>query len=578
LTKSSGVWDISDNLSKSWRRHQFKGGVDVQDIRPSTFSALNGRGAFGFTGVFSQNPQSRANTGSPVADLLLGDANTLTTGTVAQAVERGKYSGFYFQDQWTVTSTLTLNLGIRYELFFPYVETQDHMANIVIDPASPNFGQLVLAGRNGQSRSLLQMDKNNWAPRVGFAWRVPAVKGMVVRSSYGIFYAQDQGNGVTSRMTNNPPFYGFGGVSITSDQLNPTTGYVLSSGALAPRPPAIDPAQFVLAPSATTQLVSWSGRYTTPYVQEWNFSIQKELPWKMVWETAYVGNKGTSLWGQTEGNQPLTNAVGSPTTRRPLAKYTVASIKAFSPWNRSTFEGMSSHLDKRFSAGVSLLASFTYGRSIDLQNSALDACDSCGPGGSNTVQNNYNRDAQKGPSENNVPLRFVFGGVWQLPFGSGHGLARHGWAGQVVGGWELSAIYSAQSGLPFNTNLSFDNANAGTTSYPNRVCDGNISNHTLQRWFDTSCFVAPPSYVFGNEGRNALIGPGRNNLDLGIHRTFKIPGRESMRLTVRGEGFNFFNHPQFGLPGSTIGNPGVGTISSTAVANRVVQLALRFAF
>ena len=94
-------------------------------------------------------------------------------------------------------------------------------------------------------------------------------------------------------------------------------------------------------------LVSWSGRYTTPYVQEWNFSIQKQLPWQMVWETSYVGNKGTSLWGQYEGNQPLTNGPGSPTTRRPLAKYTVASIKSFTPWNRTTFEGMSSHLDKR---------------------------------------------------------------------------------------------------------------------------------------------------------------------------------------------------------------------------------------
>jgi hypothetical protein len=450
------------------------------------------------------------------------------------------------------------------------------MANMVIDPADPNFGRLVLAGLNGAPRSLVTLDSNNWAPRVGLAWRMPGVKGMVVRSSYGVFYAQDQGNGVTNRMTNNPPFYGFGGVSITSDQLNPSTGYVLSSGALAPRPATIDPAQFVLAPSSTTQLVSWSRRYTTPYVQEWNFSIQKQLPWQMVWETSYVGNKGTHLWGQSEGNQPLTNGPGSPTTRRPLAKYTVASIKAFSPWNRSTFEGMSTHLDKRFSTGVAFISSFTYGRAIDFQNAALDACDGCGSG--NTVQNAYNRGVQKGPSENNVPLRFTFGGAWQLPFGTGHSLAGQGWAGKVVGGWELSAIYSAQSGLPFTTNLSFDNANAGTTSYPNRVCDGRISNHSLARWFDTSCFVAPLSFAFGNEGRNVLTGPGRNNLDFGLHRIFRIPVRESMRLDVRGEAFNLFNHPQFGLPGSTIGNPGVGTITATAAPNRIIQLGLRLAF
>jgi hypothetical protein len=576
LTKSSGVWDISDNVSKSRGRHQFKAGVDYQIIRPSTFSALNGRGAFGFTGVFSQDPQNRSKTGSPIADLILGDANSLTTGTVAQAVERGHYAGFYFQDQWTLTPSFTLNLGLRYELFFPYVEAYDHMANLVLDTASAKFGQLAIAGLNGNSRSLVSLDANNWAPRVGFAWRVPHVNGMVVRSSYGIFYAQDQGNGVTNRMTNNPPFYGYGGVSITSDQLNPSTGYVLSSGALAPRPAAIDPAQFVLSPSATTQLVNWSPRYTTPYVQEWNFSIQKQLPWQMVWETSYVGNKGTKLWGQTEGNQPLTNGPGAPVTRRPLAKYTVAPIKAFSPWNRSTYEGMSSHLEKRFSTGVSFTASFTYGRAIDLQNAALDACDGCGVG--NTVQNSYARDLQKGPSENNVPLRFALGGNWELPFGPGRPLLSHEWASHFVGQWELSAVYSAQSGLPFTVNLSFDNANAGTSSYPNRICDGNISNRSLQSWFNTGCFVAPASYVFGNEGRNVLNGPGKNNLDLGVHRSFRIPVRETMRLEFRAEAFNFFNHPQFGLPGTTIGNPGVGIISGTAVNNRIVQLALRLTF
>jgi hypothetical protein len=165
-----------------------------------------------------------------------------------------------------------------------------------------------------------------------------------------------------------------------------------------------------------------------------------------------------------------------------------------------------------------------------------------------------------------------------LPFGTGHALAGQGSTGKVVGGWELSAIYSAQSGLPFTTSLSFDNANAGTTSYPNRVCDGKLSNPSLSRWFDTNCFVAPPSFVFGNEGRNVLTGPGRNNLDFGLHRSFRIPVRESMRLDVRGEAFNLFNHPQFGLPGSTIGNPGVGTITGTSVPNRIMQLGLRLAF
>ncbi len=576
LTKSSGVWDLSDNVSKSFGRHLLKFGTDLQAIKPSTFSALNGRGSLGFTGVFSQDPQNRSKTGSPLADFILGDANNLTTGTVAQAVERGRYGGWYFQDQWAVSSSLTLNLGVRYELFFPFIETQNRMANFILDPSDSLFGHLVLSGISPKPRALVTLDKNNWAPRVGFAWRLPGLKGAVVRGSYGIFYAQDQGNGVTSRMTNNPPFYGYGGVSITSDQLNPATGFVLSSGALAPRPAPINPAQFVLNPTSTTQLVSWNERYTTPYVQEWNFTFEKQLAGNMVWQTSYVGNLGIHLWGQTEGNQPLTNGPGSPTTRRPLAQYTIASVKAFSPWDRSTYQGLSSRLEKRFSQNLSFIASFTYGRALDLQNPALDACDGCGPG--DTVQNAYDREAQKGPSDNNVPLRFAFGSIWNLPFGRGRALLNHGWASEIAGSWQVSAIYQVQSGLPFTVNLSFDNANAGTTSYPNRVCSGNLPDPTISQWFNLGCFTAPLAYQFGNEGRNVLNGPGRDNLDFALHRSFHVPIRETSALEFRAEAYNLFNHPQFGFPGATIGNPGAAVISSTAVPNRELQLGLRLAF
>ncbi|MCL4401209.1 MAG: TonB-dependent receptor, partial [Acidobacteria bacterium] len=135
MIKSSGVWDISDNVSKSAGRHQMKFGVDVQAIRPSTLAALAGRGSLGFTGVFSQNPQGRPGTGSPMADLLLGNANSIATGSLAESVERGKYAGWYFQDQWALTSSLTLNLGLRYELFFPFEETTNRMGDFVLDPA-----------------------------------------------------------------------------------------------------------------------------------------------------------------------------------------------------------------------------------------------------------------------------------------------------------------------------------------------------------------------------------------------------------------------------------------------------------
>ena len=579
LKKSSGVWDFSDNVSKAFSRHLLKFGADFQLIRPTTFSALNGRGTVGFTGVFTQDPQKRASTGSGMADLILGDANSLSTGTVADSVERGRYHGWYFQDQWSVSSSFTLNLGVRYELFFPFREARDRMADFIVNRSDPLFGHYLIAGINGQSRTMVAMDKLNWAPRVGFVWRVPRLKNTVLRSSFGIFYAQDQGNGVTNRMTNNPPFFGFGSVAITSDQLNPATGYVLSSGQLAARPAPVPGSQFALVPSATTQLVSWDRRYPTPYVQQWNFTLQKQLTGSMVLEIAYVGSSGVHLWGISEGNQPYFNGAGAVNTRRPLAQYTVASIKAFSAWNHSTYNGISSRLQKRLSRGLSFVASFTHGRAIDMQNSALDACDGCPVGnGVGGVQNAYNKAAQKGPSDSNVAFRFSYGGTWDLPFGPGRGALTHGWLSQVAGFWQISTIYAVQGGLPLTAVLNFDNANAGNTSYPNRVCSGNLATHTTSQWFDTSCFTAPASFVFGNEGRNVLIAPGRDNLDVGLHRGFRLPFREGMALQFRAEAYNSLNHPQFARPGNTVGNAGFGVVSTTAVVNRQLQLALRLAF
>jgi hypothetical protein len=311
-------------------------------------------------------------------------------------------------------------------------------------------------------------------------------------------------------------------------------------------------------------------------VQEWHLSIQKQLPWNLVWETSYVGNIGIHLWGQSEGNQPLMNGSGSPTNRRPLAQFTKASIKSFGPWNRSNYEGLSTRLEKRLSAGVSLLAAFTYGHAMDLQNPALDVCDGC----DNSVQNTYNLNAQRGASDQDVPLRFVLSGIWDLPFGRGRRFLSQGWSSAIAGSWQASAVYQAQSGYPFTINLSFDNANAGTTSRPDRICDGRLANPSVQGYYDTNCFQAPAQFVFGNSGRNILFGPGRNNLDFALHRVFHLALREISTVEVRAEAFNVFNHPQFGQPGNTIG-PGVTTtsvISGTSLANRQLQFALRLAW
>ncbi|MDQ6678529.1 MAG: hypothetical protein M3Z09_14680 [Acidobacteriota bacterium] len=451
------------------------------------------------------------------------------------------------------------------------------MANFILDPGDPLYGQLIQAGNPARPRSLIYGDTNNWAPRAGLAWRVPWVKDLVIRSAFGLFYGQDEGTGVTNRLTSNPPFFGYGAQTISSDQLFPSTGFVLAPNASITRPPGIDPTKFVLVPTATATLVSWPSHLQTPYVAQWSFSVEKSLPWNMVAEINYVGNHGVQLLGLGEGNQPVALAATTVVSRRPLAQNTVASVKTVRNWNASYYEGMSSKLEKRFQSGISFLTTFTYGHALDLQNPALDLCDGCGSG--DTIQNNYNLAANRASSDNDVRLRYVFGGSFDLPFGAGKPwLSDSRAASAVLGGWRATTIYQVQTSLPFTPSLSFDAANAGTVTRPNRVCDGNIDQRTVQHWFDTSCFVAPPSLTFGNSGRNVLRAPGRNNLDVSLQRDFRLPVEHNSILQFRLEAFNVLNHPQFAAPGATVGNATNGIITSTSNENRQLQVGVRLAF
>jgi len=443
---------------------------------------------------------------------------------------------------------------VRYEYASPYVETSDRMGNFILNPADANYGKLMMAGTNGYARSLVTGDGNNWAPRIGVAYRVPGVKDLVVRSSVGLFYAQDQGTGVTNRMTSNPPFFGYGAQTISSDQLNPSTGFVLTPGAAITRPAAIQPSQFVLAPTATSTLVSWPGSPRSPYVQQWSFGLEKRLFWGMGSSINYVGNHGLQMIGIGEGNQPAVLNATTVVSRRPLAKYTVASVKELGNWNSSNYHGLSGKLEKRLSNGISLLSTFTYGHAIDIQNPALDLCDNCGSG--STIQDNANRRVGKGKAF-----------LSQSKAGS-----------MVAGGWRLSVIYQTQTGLPFTPGLSFDAANAGTTTRPNRSCDGNTGGGPLTKYFDTACFSVPTSYTFGNSGRNVLRAPGVNLLDLTVQRDFRLPMEHETILQFRAEAYNSLNKAQFGVPGATVGNAAYGMITGTSSDARQLQFGVRATF
>ncbi len=569
LYKSSKVWNFSDNLSIVKKKHSMKMGVDFQILDIPTFATLNGRGAFGFTGVFTQNPQRRPGSGSGLADLLLGLPNSITTGSPSDAKERANNNYFYFQDDWTVTPKLTLNFGIRYELTRPFWDQNNRLANLVLDSGHPLYGQYVLAGDPRLPRSLMETDKNNIAPRFGFAWR-PPLNGTVIRGGFGIFFAQDEAVGVSQRITNNPPFVGFGGLGMVSDQLNVASTIPLSSP-LPARPASVDPAAYKFDPRGTVQIRSWQTNFTMPYVAQWNLSLQKELTKTLVWELNYVGNRGIKLLGAYEGNQPFPG-LGSVNDRRPLASMTRGSILRVEPWVNATYHGLSTRLEKRFAKGLSFLTVYTFGRALDTQSN-MDLCQDCaGSNGFGSVQDTRNRRLNYGLADHHIAHRFVLSGNYELPFNA------PGAAGHLIRGWALSGISTMQTGQPITVTLNFDNANTGTTNWPNRLASGKPSNQNINNWIDAAAFAFPAAFTFGNAGRNTMIGPGFFSTDISLHRNFGLKLTDRSRIEFRAEAFNLFNTPQFGNPNATLGNPAFGTVGGTARSNRQMQLGLRMLF
>lgn len=557
LEKSSEVYQLVDNLSWVRGAHTFKTGFDIQVIRLKTFATLAGRGSFTFNGVFTQDPQRRPGTGHPLADFLLGLPNNATTGTTVRNDERSRAFYFYLQDDWKVTSKLTLNLGIRYELLKPYFDKANRMANFILEPSDPAFGTLVFAGTPGRPRALLNLDKNNIAPRFGLAYRI--TPHTVIRSSFGIFYGQDEGQGISQRMTNNPPF--FISIPVISDQINPATAVQLSQG--FPEG-VVDPARL-----RNPSVISWSPDFPLPYIQQWSLNVERELPGGVLVQVGYVGSAGVKLISTYNANQPEPGP-GPIDPRRRFPRF--GPINRSEPLVRSSYHGLSVRMEKRFAHGVSFLGGYTWGHVITTTD-ATDITDENVP-----IQNARNRRAERGNADHDIRHRLVFSSIWELPFGPRRRFLRgRPVLGGILGGWTVSGIAQIQGGLPLTPLLNIDTTNTGTTARPNRIRGGSLSRsqRTVQRFFDVDAFVFPAPFTFGNSGRNILRGPGLVNFDFALYRDFRIT--EALTLQFRGELFDLTNTPHFDVPGRTIGTPQAGVISS-AGPPRQIQFGLKVIF
>ncbi|HYM12737.1 MAG TPA: TonB-dependent receptor, partial [Bryobacterales bacterium] len=553
ITKASNVSQFLDNFSIVSGRHTIKTGADIQFVQYNVNTTLNARPAFTFNGTFTQDPQSRPRTGDPLADFLLGYMSNTNVSTPGVSGLRQRIFQGYIQDDWKVSRKLTLNLGLRYELPKPFFEVNGRQSNLIFEPGSPKYLQLVQAkdaASVGLGAALINPDYNNFAPRLGLAYAL--TPKTILRAAGGVFYGRDENIGVDARLVNNPPF--FVRVTYPADQIHPAAGphgelLLLQNGI---PPDTLDPTNAV-----NPQVRAWPRQSPTPYVMQWNFDIQRELPGNIVWETAYTGSGARKLYFLLNRNTPLPGP-GPIDPRRSFQGY--GDINNYGPFVRSSYNALLVKAEKRFSRGMSFLASYTYGHSIDNGRNNNDNRD---PG----PENPRCLDCDRASSNFDVTHRFVASYLWAPPFRS-----------PLLRGWQLSGITAMQSGLPYSVTLNVDNTNSLAAARPDRLHDGSLSSgqRSIQSWFDLSAFATPAGYAFGNSGRNILRGPGRVNFDAALARTFSL--RERWKLEFRGEFFNLFNTPQFDLPNSTLGVPAAGQINGTITPMRQIQFGLRVEF
>ena len=533
------TYQFVDNVSLQRGAHTIKAGLDLRPFRSNNFNPGSSRGDFRFTGLY---------TNFGLADLLLGLIAQDTRGVGnAERVRLQKSYGFYVQDDWKAGRRLTFNLGLRYELNPPLTERNNLLSNFDVQTRA-----IIIAGQNGLGKEVYQTDKNNFAPRFGFAWLPFRDQKTVIRGGYGIYYDLPIVGNELGGIYGNPPFRStstFNGTLAAPISLNnPFPTQSLGASTLSPTGVQRD--------------------LKTSYLQNFSLGVQREILKDVVIEVAYIGNKGTNLIRNRNINQAVLGA-GSIASRRPFAGFGNISFRESSA--NSTYHSLQARAEKRFAQGFTFLASYTFSKAID---------DSSGvPGSSastNNPQNSFDLRSERGLSEFDVRHRFVASFIYELPFGKGKSFLKSGIAGQIFGNFEIAGIFAAQTGRPFTPRISADRSNTGQLQdRPNIVGNARLSNSDPQLWFNTAAFAIPAAGTFGNAGRNILTGPGYNNADLALVK--RISFGEGRNLELRGEAFNIFNHPNFDLPNTIADSAQFGRIFSAGAA-RQIQLGLKLTF
>jgi hypothetical protein len=567
------TYQYHDTLIIVHGKHTIKTGGEIRWHQENVRFQFTEAGNMLFTGNF---------TGNGLADFLLGEAVSFNYGALKRDVlgQRWKAFSVFGQDDYRVTSRLTLNLGFRWEYATPMVDKYGQTSTVFIDK-QPTFGipgsgvaTTVLAG--DKSRGLCDNcgyfpDKRGFQPRLGFAYDLFGNGKWAVRGGYGIFFAEFGSNLVLQNLLQ-PPFTTFpsvtdsGGVGFVSIA-DPTCGGTC-------------------VPPGTGLVVVTDPHIRTSYMQQYNLNLQHELGTGFLLEAGYVGTLGRKLLTFRDLNQPFVVPVnGQPPSetnleqRRPFSGF--GDIFQSSSWVNSSYSGLVTNINKRFSSGYTFLTGYTWSKCID-QASQFHS------GGGSVIdpfvpQNEYDPAAERGLCAFDVRHRFTFSGSMELPFGSGKRfLNNKGRMDKLVGGWRVSPIVVLSHGVPLtvrdNSDPCLTRIPFFTSCRPNRVGDPNLDDPSPNNWINKAAFQVQPLGTFGNAGRGILFADGTKNVDLNFAKVTGIT--ERAKLEFRAEFYNLFNHPQFGVPDldfSAGNNPNFGKIFSTARFSnaREIQFGLK---
>jgi hypothetical protein len=570
------------NYSRMAGRHSLKAGWEYQRISTQIDDFNPKSGTDTYNGRFSLAPGTANNNLQYLADFMFGARSSYTLNSPNIVNYRQWMNFFYFQDDFKVSRKLTLNLGVRYEFATPQWERDNAISSL--DPAT----NTLIQAQSGsiEERSLVKPDRNNWAPRLGVAYTL--FPKTVIRAAYGVSYVHFNRMGGENLLAYNLPFILN---PIVDSQLPPavTNGQALCTS------PAQGPNDCFRTTTqgypnnflslANIRTINTRTNYIprdlrTAYNKNWHFSIQQELAKQWVLDVGYVGAAADKLMILGDYNQARPNRAGEALplqARRPIQS--LGFVQVAYNGGFLDYHAFQTKIEKRFSGGFYFLNSFTWSKAIDNASGHLETAN-----GDNSRVNYLNLAQEKGLSGYDQPFNNTTTLLWDLPFGKGRKFG-DSWskpADLIAGGWRLSVINFATSGVPVNLTYSpsstFQTSTAPTYR-PNISGDPIMpeGQRTVAQWLNPATVSLPTDITqpFGNAGRNIVRGPSYQAMNFGLHKDFHLTERQ--KIEFRMEAFNFFNKTNFGAPIGNRSANNFGAITSTQPA-REIQFALRYAF